>query len=250
MKDWLFPQNMMKNHFYVYIYIYKRYPRGLLQFITKKKKKKQNGFSFTILISHSWTTYGHNPFSYYLLRRSTIGLAKTAPIPVGAWPIIGHLPLLRGTQPPHITLGAMADKYGLIFTIKLGLHPALVLTSWEMAKECLTTNNLALTSRPKLVAAKHLGYNYAMAAFSPYGPYWRELRKINTIELLSNCQLEQLSYVWVSKVETSSKELYKLWTLKNNESGQIIIIIIIIRGQNGQIPFSRKQSRVSPFFLY
>ena len=64
-------------------------------------------------------------FTYYLLRWSRIGLAKIEPILVGAWPIIGHFPLLGGTQPPHMTLGAMADKYGPIFAIKLGLHPAL-----------------------------------------------------------------------------------------------------------------------------
>ena len=101
----------------------------------------------------------------------------------------------------------MADKYGPIFTFKLGLHPALVLSSWEMTKECFTTNDLAVSSRPKLLAAKHLGYNYAMAAFSPHGPYWRELRTITTLELLSNHRLEQLSYMRVSEVETSLKEL-------------------------------------------
>ena len=129
-------------------------------------------------------------FTYYLLRWSRIGLAKIEPILVGAWPIIGHFPLLGGTQASHITLGAMANKYGPIFTIKLGLHPALVLSSWEMAKECLTTNDLAMSSQPKLLVAKHLGYIYAIAAFSPYGPYWRELRKITTLELLSNRRLE------------------------------------------------------------
>ena len=118
-------------------------------------------------------------FSYYLLKRSRVGLAKTAPTPAGAWPVIGHLPLLGATQTPHITLGAMADKYGPLFTIKLGLHPALVLSSWEMAKECFTTNDLAVSSRPKLVAIKHLCYNYAMFGFAPHGPYWRELRKIS-----------------------------------------------------------------------
>ena len=129
-------------------------------------------------------------FTYYLLRWSRIGLAKIEPILVGAWPIIGHFPLLGGTQPPHITLGAMANKYGPIFTIKLGLHPVLVLSSWEMAKECLTTNYLTVSSQPKLLVAKHLGYIYAIAAFSPYDPYWRELRKITTLELLSNRRLE------------------------------------------------------------
>ena len=106
-------------------------------------------------------------------------LAKTTPIPTSAWLVIGHLPLLGATQTPNITLGAMADKYGPLFIIKLGLHPALVLSNWEMAKECFTTNDLAVSSWPKLVAKKHLCYNYAMFGFAPHSPYWRELRKIS-----------------------------------------------------------------------
>jgi len=161
--------------------------------------------------------------SYYLVRRSRVGSAKIAPVAAGAWPIIGHLPLLGGTEPPHITLGAMAEKYGPVFTIQLGLQPALVISSWEMAKECFTTNDLAVSSRPKLVAAKHFGYNFVMFGFAPYGPYWRELRKIAALELLSNHRLELLSYVRVSEVETTLQELYILWTKKKNESGQILV---------------------------
>ena len=162
-------------------------------------------------------------FSHYLLKRSRVSLAKTAPVASGAWPVIGHLPLLLGTQPPHITLGAMADKYGALFTIKLGSYPALVLSSSKMAKECFTTNDLAVSSRPRQVATKHLGYNYAMFGFGPYGPYWRELRKITTLELLSNRRLEQLSYVRVSEVENDIKALYKLWMKKKNMSGLILV---------------------------
>jgi hypothetical protein len=117
----------------------------------------------------------------------------------------------------------MAEKYELIFTIQLGLQPALVISSWEMAKECFTTNDLAISSWPKLVAAKHFGYNFAVLGFTPYGSYWRELRKIATLELLYNRQLELLSYIRVSEVETTLQELYKLWTKKKNESGQILV---------------------------
>ena len=106
-------------------------------------------------------------------------LGKTTPIPTGAWLVIGHIPQLGATQTSHITLGAMVDKYGPLFTIKLGLHPALVLSNWEMANECFTTNDLAVSSRPKLVAVEHLCYNYAVFGFAPHGPYWRELRKIS-----------------------------------------------------------------------
>ncbi|KAE8100588.1 hypothetical protein FH972_018474 [Carpinus fangiana] len=161
-------------------------------------------------------------FSYYLVRRSRVGLPKIAPIVAGAWPVIGHLPLLGGTKPLHVTLGAMAEKYGPIFTIHLGLQRALVISSWEMAKECFTTNDLAVSWRPKLVAAKHIGYNFAMFGFAPYGSYWREMRKIASLELLSNRRLELLSYVRVSEVETTLQELYKVW-MKKKESGQILV---------------------------
>lgn len=117
----------------------------------------------------------------------------------------------------------MADKYGPVFTIRLGLHRALVVSSWEMAKECLTTNDQAASSRPELLASKHLGYNYAMFAFSPYGSYWREMRKIISLELLSNRRLELLKDVRASEVETSIKELYKLWAEKKNESGLVSV---------------------------
>jgi hypothetical protein len=54
-----------------------------------------------------------------------------------------------------------------------------------MAMECFTTNDLAVTLRPQLVAAKHMGYGYNSAVFglAPYGSFWRELRKIATLEL-------------------------------------------------------------------
>ncbi|XP_059434822.1 cytochrome P450 CYP82D47-like [Corylus avellana] len=156
-------------------------------------------------------------FGYFLLRRTRVNRSPNlAPFPAGAWPLIGHLPLLAGPEPP---------KYGPLFTLRLGLNHALVLSSWEMAKECFTTNDAAVSSRPKLVAVKHLGYNYAMFGFAPHGPYWRELRKIVTLQLLSNRRLELLSYIRVSEVKASVAELYKLWTAKNNGSGSCHISV-------------------------
>ena len=162
--------------------------------------------------------------SYYLLvRRSRAGKRRIGPEAAGAWPIIGHLHLLGGSQLPHVTLGTMADTYGPVFTIRLGVHRALVVSSWEMAKECLTTNDQAASSRPELLASKHLGYNYSMFGFSPYGSYWREVRKIISLELLSNRRLELLKDVRASEVVTSIKELYELWEEKKNESGLVSV---------------------------
>lgn len=71
-------------------------------------------------------------------------LKSRLPVEAGAaWPIIGHLHLLAGgSQLTHIILGGMADKYGPVFTLRLGVHRAVVVSSLEMAKELFTTTNL------------------------------------------------------------------------------------------------------------
>uniref|UniRef100_A0A2N9GV53 Cytochrome P450 n=1 Tax=Fagus sylvatica TaxID=28930 RepID=A0A2N9GV53_FAGSY len=153
--------------------------------------------------------------SYYILRRLRAPKGRIAPEAAGGWPLIGHLGLLGGSgQLPHITLGALADKYGPAFTIRVGVHPALVISTSELAKECFTTNDVSLCSRPKIISGKHFGYNYAMLAFTSYGPYWREIRKITSLELLSIRRLELLKGVKASEIETSLKDLYKIWTEK------------------------------------
>ncbi|KAF8405102.1 hypothetical protein HHK36_010000 [Tetracentron sinense] len=164
---------------------------------------------------------------YYLLERprttKSSNSKKTAPLAAGAWPLIGHVHLLAGKELPHKTLGAMAEKYGPAFTIKLGVHRALVVSTCEVAKECFTTLDLVFSSRPKTVGFKHMGYNYAMFGAAPYGPYWRELRKIATLELLSNRRLEMLKHVRVSELDMSIKELYELCTKKKNNSGPVLV---------------------------
>ncbi|XVE94794.1 hypothetical protein REPUB_Repub02eG0040100 [Reevesia pubescens] len=110
---------------------------------------------------------------------------RAAPEAGSSWPIIGHLHLLGGPKPPHIVLSDMADKYGPIFTTKMGVHRALVVSDHETAKECLTTNDKAFASRSKTLAMDFLSYNQAMFGFAPYGPYWRQMRKIATLQLLS-----------------------------------------------------------------
>lgn len=146
-----------------------------------------------------------------------------APEPAGAWPIIGHLHLLGGgDQLLYRTLGAMADKYGSAFNIRLGSRRAFVVSSWEVARECFTVNDKALASRPTTVAAKHMGYNYAVFGFAPYTPFWREMRKIATLELLSNRRLEMLKHVRASEVDVAIRELYSLWV--QNKSGRPLLV--------------------------
>ncbi|KAL9247545.1 hypothetical protein vseg_020967 [Gypsophila vaccaria] len=146
-------------------------------------------------------------FLYYLLRwknRSTA--SKTPPEPSGAWPLIGHLHLLGDL--PHKSLATLADRYGPLFMIRLGFKRALVVSSPAMAKECLGNGDRVFVGRPQTVFVEHLAFNSAMLGFSPYGPYWREIRKIVTVELLSNRRLEELKNVKMSEVRSAIKVTY------------------------------------------
>ncbi|KAJ8771573.1 hypothetical protein K2173_026750 [Erythroxylum novogranatense] len=162
-------------------------------------------------------------FSCYLQRRFKSVKTKSAPVASGAWPLIGHLPLLSGPVLPHIRLGDLADRYGPIFTIRIGVYPTLVVSSSEIAKELFTANDAKVSSRPQLTGMKLLSYNFASFAFTPYGQFWREMRKITAAELMSNSRLEQLKHVRTSEVESSIKDLYKLWVRSKDEADQVLV---------------------------
>ncbi|KAK3025224.1 LOW QUALITY PROTEIN: hypothetical protein RJ639_044572 [Escallonia herrerae] len=105
---------------------------------------------------------------HYVLWKNN-GRKNKAPAAAGAWPLVGHLRLLRGPQLPHVVVHA--DKYGPIFRIRLGVLQALVVSDWKIAKECYTTNDKAFSNRPKSVAVEVMGYNHAMFGLGPYGSY-------------------------------------------------------------------------------
>ncbi|MBA0759629.1 hypothetical protein Gotri_022483 [Gossypium trilobum] len=148
---------------------------------------------------------------------------REAPEAGNSWPVIGHLHLLRGPKPPHIILSDMAEKCGPIFTIKMGVHRALIVSDHKTAKECLTINDKAFASRPSTLAMEYLSYNHAMFGFAPYGNHWRQLRKLATLELLSTHRLEQLRHVRESEIKTSLKELYQFWEEKKDGSDTVLV---------------------------
>ncbi|XP_020105598.1 premnaspirodiene oxygenase-like [Ananas comosus] len=101
-------------------------------------------------------------------------------------PVIGHLHhLALGGGVPHRTLHDLARRHGPLLHLRLGEVDHYVVSSPELAREVLTTHDLAFASRPALAASTVMCYGNTDIAFSPYGPYWRQLRKICVVELLS-----------------------------------------------------------------
>ncbi|KAK3439856.1 hypothetical protein EUGRSUZ_B00198 [Eucalyptus grandis] len=113
-------------------------------------------------------------------------------------PILGNLHQL--SKLPHISLHHLARTYGPIIFLQLGEIPTIVVSSAKMAKEVMKTHDLALSSRPQIFSAKRLFYDCTDMVFSPYGAYWRHIRKICVLELLSAKRVQSYSHVRVEEV--------------------------------------------------
>nr|GEW78623.1 cytochrome P450 CYP82D47-like [Tanacetum cinerariifolium] len=63
-----------------------------------------------------------------------------------------------------------------------------------------------------------MAYNYAMFGLAPYGYYWRKMRKIIMLEVLSQRRVEMLGHIRVSELKASINYIYEAW-VNNTERG-------------------------------
>ncbi|XP_028781800.1 cytochrome P450 71A2 [Neltuma alba] len=106
------------------------------------------------------------------------------------FPVIGNLHQL-GLY-PHRTFHSLAQKYGPLMLLHFGKKPVLVVSSAEAAREVMKTHDLVFSSRPKLKMFDILLYGNKDIASAPYGEYWRQLRSICVLHLLSNKRVRSL----------------------------------------------------------
>ncbi|XP_075650607.1 cytochrome P450 71B34-like [Castanea sativa] len=108
-------------------------------------------------------------------------------------PIIGNLHQLGVL--PHQSMWQLSKKYGSIMLLQLSGITIVIISSADAAREVLKVHDLACCSRPPLACSKVFSYNYRDMAFSPYGDYWREIRKICVLELFSVKRVQSYQFI-------------------------------------------------------
>ncbi|KAH7682545.1 Cytochrome P450 E-class group I protein [Dioscorea alata] len=157
-------------------------------------------------------------FSLFLFYKSSLlskKKLKLPPCPSSTVPLVGNLHQLGSL--PHRSMHALSQKHGPLMLLHLGKVPAIIISSAELAQEIMKTHDLIFSSRPFSFMAKSLLYNSLDIALSPYSEYWRQVRRISVIHLLSLKRVQSFGsireeevYLMVDKIHASQGSLVNL----------------------------------------
>nr|CAB3477602.1 unnamed protein product [Digitaria exilis] len=117
-------------------------------------------------------------------RRTTRPLPPSPP-----WlPLIGHVHLVGAL--PHVSLRRLAERYGGLMTLRLGVVPTLVASSTRAAQAVLRAHDRCFASRPSSVCGDVLSYGRLGIALAPYGEGWRQAKKLAITHLLNASKVQ------------------------------------------------------------
>ncbi|KAK7390177.1 hypothetical protein VNO78_25476 [Psophocarpus tetragonolobus] len=133
---------------------------------------------------------------------------KKPPLPPGpkGLPIIGNLHQFDNSI-LFLQLWQLSKKYGPIFSLQLGLRPAIVISSAKLAKEVLKNHDIVFSGRPKVLGQQKLSYNGLEIAFSPYNEQWRKIRKICVVHIFSSNRVSTFASIRKFEVKQIKKKI-------------------------------------------
>lgn len=102
---------------------------------------------------------------------------------------------------PHRSLHSLSKKHGPLMLLHLGRVPVLIVSSADAACEIMKSHDSIFSTRPKLTMTDKLFYRARDVAFTPYGEFWRHIRSICVLQLLSAKRVQ--SFRRVREEETS-----------------------------------------------
>ncbi|KAF3677432.1 Cytochrome 71A4 [Capsicum annuum] len=118
---------------------------------------------------------------------------------------------------PHHSLQKLSRQYGPLMFLKLGSIDTVVVSSAEAASEIMKTHDLIFCDRPNSKVNKKLLYGFRDVSVAPYGEYWRQMRSICVLQLLSNKRVQDFRVVreeetalLVKKIKERSPEAVNL----------------------------------------
>ncbi|CAK9165545.1 unnamed protein product [Ilex paraguariensis] len=92
---------------------------------------------------------------------------------------------------PHRTLAGLKQQYGPVIWLKLGSTNTMAILTAKAATELFKNHDLSFAERTIIETSRSHDYYLGSVALAPYGSYWRVLRRICTVEMLTNKRINE-----------------------------------------------------------
>ncbi|KAJ9181460.1 hypothetical protein P3X46_009588 [Hevea brasiliensis] len=152
----------------------------------------------------------------------SLGATKRPPGPP-AWPVFGNIFDL-GTI-PHRNLYKLRFKYGPVIWLRLGCTNALVIQSAKAAEELFKNHDVTFSDRKVPESFTAHNYNEGSLSLGRYGPNWRLLRRVVTMELMTNKRINDTAFIRRKCIDDMIKyiEEDREAALARGETGELMV---------------------------
>ncbi|KAF6169639.1 hypothetical protein GIB67_004031 [Kingdonia uniflora] len=155
-------------------------------------------------------------------------------------PFIGNLHQLG--ELPHRSLQHLSSIYGPLMFLQLGSIPTLIISSADIARELFKNFDRVFSGRPHLYGLTKLSYGCSNITSAPYGEFWKEVKKITVLELLSAKKVQSFR-----AVREEELALVMSFITTSSESGPIDLsemLPCLVNNIVCRVTFSKKYSEV------
>ncbi|KAL2892866.1 Cytochrome P450 83B1 [Bienertia sinuspersici] len=154
------------------------------------------------------------PLIYLVLRCRKKESYNPPPGPKGL-PIIGNLHQFDPSKLTHEYFVKQAQIYGPILSLRLGQRTMVVVQSANVAKQVMQAPHNSFCNRLITAGARRLSYNGLDVVFAPYDDYYREIKKIFMVHLLSNKRVQSFAPI---RQEEVSRIIQKVSSLSSDSN--------------------------------
>ncbi|XP_058193823.1 cytochrome P450 736A117-like [Rhododendron vialii] len=149
-------------------------------------------------------------------------------------PVIGNLHQIGPI--PHLSFHSLSQAHGPLMLIHFATAPVLIASSSTAAHDIMKTHDLVFSNRPKSTICDKFLYGSKDVAFSPYGEYWRQMKSIFVLQLLSNKQVqsfrgvrEEETALMIKKISGSGCDVVNLSELIVELTGDVVCRVALGR---------------------
>ncbi|XP_016075332.1 PREDICTED: steroid 17-alpha-hydroxylase/17,20 lyase [Miniopterus natalensis] len=93
-------------------------------------------------------------------------------------PLVGSLPFLPRNGHPHVNFFKLQEKYGPIYSFRMGSKTTVMIGHHQLAKELLIKKGKEFSGRPQMITLDILSDEQKGIAFADYGAAWQLHRKL------------------------------------------------------------------------